>query len=57
MFTTFISIPSTIAINNSKVFDTSSPATILEGLAEIVLFVVDSENNIAVYCNGLHLKI
>lgn len=45
MFFTFVSIPTTIAINSSKVFVTSRPATILEGLADIDLFVVDSESN------------
>lgn len=46
MFITFVSIPKTIAISNSNVFATSSPATILEGFADIVLFVVDSERKI-----------
>jgi len=46
IYFTFVSIPKTIARSNSKVFVTSSPATILEGLADIVLFVVDSESKI-----------
>lgn len=46
---TFISIPETIAKRSSKVFITSSPATILEGLADIVLVVVDSKNK---YCHS-----
>lgn len=40
---TCVSIPKTIIIRRSKVFVTSSPATILVGFADIVLFVVDSE--------------
>lgn len=43
---TFVSIPKTIVSSSSKVFVTSRPATILEGFAKIVFFVVDSKSKI-----------
>lgn len=49
IYFTFVSIPKIIAKSNSKVFVTSSPATILEGLADIVLLVVDSGSKILLF--------
>lgn len=50
-FLTLISIPETIANSNSKVFVTSSPATILEGFAVIIFVVVDSKSKLLLVIN------